>query len=252
MPYRFSFSGIDGSGKSTAIDKVSTTLANEGRRVTHIRRCSWVDIPGEDRKYIATTANGFFDSLHGWADDYRYKSLVGIVNVSYSVAQRMIEKYAESHFNPDIVLVGRDSNLDPFAYSAYYFPFVKHLSAKRRIQIASLLHGGQIFDRVFYVDVDPLLAYERILQRIEREKHYGAKDMAKWTHMHENPDDLKFLRKQFEVSLELLVRKNGTNIIRIDAAKPQEDVVLEILSNINLAVNNVVQELPSSKNCNHK
>ena len=247
MSYRFSFSGIDGSGKSTTIDKVSTALANEGNIVVHIRRCSWVDIEGKDREYIATKVNGFFDLLHGWTDDRRYRSLVGIVNIGYSVAQRMMEKYAKSHFNPDIVLVGRYSNLDPFAYSAFYFPFVRNLSPKQRMQVVSFLHRGASSDMVFYFDVDPLVAYERILQRIEREQMYGTKDRAKWPHMHENPDDLKFLQEQFEISLELLVKENGTNIVRIDATTPPEDVVQEILSNISRVTNSTRRKLSLPK-----
>ncbi len=90
MPYRFSFSGIDGSGKSTTIDKVSTTLANEGHRIVHIRRCSWVDIEGDDRKYIATRVNGLFDLFHGWTDSHRYRrseKYFGVANQKHSVVE---------------------------------------------------------------------------------------------------------------------------------------------------------------------
>jgi len=243
MSYRFSFSGIDGSGKSTTIDEVSKTLASNGCKVIHASRPSWFDTEGEDRRYMATKINVFFDFLHGWADAHRYRSLVGIVNVGYCEVRRLIEKYGENKFKPNIVLVGRDSSLDPFAYSTYYFPFTRNLSSEMRMQIVSSLLCKPRSDKVFYFDVDPNIAYERILQRIDREKKYGAKNRAKWSHMHENPDDLKFLQEQFEISIELLVKEDGANIIRLDATKSQENVVQEILFNIGRVVNNTRQEL---------
>ena len=135
MVYKATFSGLDGAGKSTSINVISRTLADEGYRVVHVRRESFVDLPHQQRMYIAVGVNRFFDLMHTVADERGNRTLVGLINLAYCVAQKGIESHAIRNYQPDILLLGRDTHLDPFAYRIYYFPFLQHISPEKRMKL---------------------------------------------------------------------------------------------------------------------
>lgn len=230
MVFRVSLSGIDGSGKSTSIDEISTQLSQEGYTVAHIRRPSYVDRPNKERKYFATHINNFIDFLHRSADDYNNKTLVGLINIAHCNISNLIEGYTIHEFKPDIIFSGRDPFLDTFAYSSYYFSFTKDLDPTFKKKINLLLNSNSMYDLIFYMDIDPSLAYERILTRIEKEKN-GAKHRKKWAHMHENPEGLNFLKDQFEIAIDIMLNKeNSGNLVRIDASRQQEEIIGTMIS----------------------
>lgn len=230
--YKVTFSGIDGSGKSTSIDVISSTLAESGLVLIHPYRPAFADLAKKGRIYFSNKLNRVTDYCHDKADDHRIKNLVGLINVIYSRVATSIERNAIKKYNPDLILLGRDPVLDPLAYSSYYFPFTQDMSIEEKVRITLSINQASTANLLFYMDIDPEVAYDRILKRIEREKRDGAKDRAKWVHMHENPEELQFLKYQFEQALPFLEKKLGINIIRIDASKPQGEVIKEMLINI--------------------
>ncbi len=228
--YKVTFSGIDGSGRSTTIDALSKRLSDMGLKVVHPHRPAFADLPGCDREYFYNMVNTAVDSTHRFLDNRNQRFLTGLLNMGYGWIHRAIERYAIRRYDPDVILVGRNLVLDSAVYCTYYFPVSRSLSPKERIRIASSTYQAKNPDIMLYMDVDPTIAYERILKRIEDEKKHGAKDRKKWTHMHENPEDLKFLRDGFEVTLEFLVQQNHARIVRVDASRPQNEVIDGIFS----------------------
>jgi len=229
MVYKVTFSGIDGCGKSTTIDVISTQLSYLGKTIIHPYRPAFAQLPGGNREYFGKTINGLVDDAHQWADTRDSKLLVGLVNVLYGRVWTLLEQYALHKYNPDVVLMGRDPLLDPFVYSHFYFPHIR-VSSDERIRTIRRVNGAGLADLLIYLDVSPDQAYQRILARIEKEKSFGAKDRAKWGHMHENPNDLNFLRDTFEEGISLLQEKLGVKIIRVDASRPHHEVIAEVLN----------------------
>lgn len=225
MTYKVTFSGIDGSGRSTVIDTLSRRFLDIGLKTVHPYRPSFADTPEDGRQYFHVGLNSAMDGLHRFLDYNEQKLLVGLLNMGYGKVQAFIEEHAVRRFNPDLVLVSRNQLLDPAVYSTYYFPFSRKLSPEARLRVAALINKLAVPNLHLYMDLDPELAYTRILKRIEEEKAKGNSHRRKWSHMHENVKDMTFLRERFEETLEILVQKN---IIRVDASRPKEEVADEI------------------------
>ncbi|MFH1211224.1 MAG: hypothetical protein V1645_04910 [archaeon] len=231
MVFKATLSGIDGSGKSSALDQLSRRLSHDGYTVAHTLRPFYIDMPKGRRERYAQRYEETMDCLHQVADKLKQKTFIGMINVIHHCGvSKIIEDYAIKKFKPDVVLAGRDTLLDPFAYSAYYFSFTKSLPVWIRKRVDELMNKSRA-DMTFYMDIDPDLAYERILKRIEKEKKESNELREKWAHMHENPKDLRFLKQEFETAIDLF-GKGGQVIVRIDASKPLDDIVEEIFTRV--------------------
>jgi len=229
VTYKATLSGIDGCGKSTAIDNVSRDLAREGYTVAHANRPFFVET-GCEKQYKFSSLVSFVDYLHRKADDAERRFAVTVINGLYQTTIRPLsEAYVKYRYNPDVIINGRDSNLDPTVYSTYYIPTLGKLSPLSRSMLFSFLIQTQRTDVIFYFDIDPAVAHERITKRIEKEKKAGVVNRKKFHHMHETPEGLKFLREQYEVSVDALGKKHNMNIVRINALSTEEDVSRDIL-----------------------
>ena len=227
--YKVTFSGIDGVGKSTSIDAISNTLVESGMVLIHPYRPAFTQ-SSTGRVYFAQRINGVTDWCHNWADTHRKRTLVGLINSIYSRVATCMESCAISKYSPDIILTGRDPVLDPVVYSSFYFPSSRHLSIAQKVRMVRAVNQARMADLLLYMDIDPEIAHNRILKRIENEKREGAKDREKWTHMHENPRDLGLLREKFDQTLSFLEDNLPIKIARVNAAQPHQKVIDEMLT----------------------
>jgi thymidylate kinase len=232
MAYKVTFSGIDGSGRSTVIDNISRRFSSLGISTMHPYRPSFADFPVRGRQYFHVGLNGAMDEAHRFLDDHNQRCLVGLLNMGFGIVRVRIENRAIRRFDPDLVMVSRHPILDPSVYSTYYFPWSGKWSPERRMRVAQVFNNAIPPDLHLYMNLDPELAYQRILKRIESDKRTGNQHRQKWNHMHENPTDLKFLQERFEETLDILAHDSGRKIVRIDASKTKEEVAEVVFQHI--------------------
>jgi len=227
MTHKFSFSGIDGAGKTSTESAVSRSFAEEGYRVV-CARSGFADIPGNERDYFARGIYGPLGRVHRFGDRHHYRALVGLSNIASAFIWGQVERYAVSRYGPDIVINNRDPHLDAIAYSSYYFPFTENWPVERKALIMSFVNSGPMADTTFYLDADPETACMRISER-------NAREGVRQPHMHENHEDLERIRTQFELAIEYAASR-GLKVVRLDACQPQQDIIGEISDRMRFAV----------------
>lgn len=230
MAYRVSVTGIDGSGKSTVISEVVNELF-EDYLIAKIGRPTYIsgkDIPS-GRKYLFESLNKKVDAMHKFADNLEKRLAVAWVNTFNSFVNSFINKQVLKKFNPEIVIYSRDRIIDPAVYSTFYFQFTKEWSSQTRLKLAQAISRSKTSDMVIYLDVNPIIAVERIEKRIEKEKKKSNVDRKKWKHMHENVQDLTNLKNNYSNALDYFQNYLNVDIRTIDVNKKNlEKVVAEI------------------------
>jgi len=238
MVYHVTASGIDGCGKSTAFKQLSQRLSNEYQcNVVQVGRSAWVDRPNQERQYFGDSINESFDALHFWADRKDLRTLSGIINLLYAPVNKGMKTYSKAVYKPDFLLSCRDTILDPIVYSSYYFPFTQDWPLKARAEMLPLFGSGKHSDLVFYMDLDSETAYKRIMERMETEARLDGDsnqqiDRRKYHDLHETPENLAFLRAQFEEIVPFAKEEVGLDIVQIDATEPKEQVVENMMAHI--------------------
>lgn len=229
MTRKFSITGIDGSGKSSAISGVVQELGNK-YKIAKIGRPSYVAGKGISGgiKYVYRNFEKNIDEMHEFFDRTNSKIAVASVNALYgfiwpAISRNIIEKY-----EPEIAIYGRDMIIDPAVYSTFYFPLSEKINSKKRLKIAKIIINPEMADCIIYYDIDPSVAIERIEKRIIDENIWQSSVRKKWRHMHENKKDLGKLREQYENTLEVMVSTYGKPVYVLDVtSKNRVDVIKE-------------------------
>lgn len=236
-PFRVSITGIDGAGKDTVALSSLTHLSEEdGLMVTKTTRPYYQIVNGqvEELYPIITRVS---DAAHRFADGTRNRRLIGCLNTLNTLAQsRILEPAAlRADPRPDVIASARDLRIDPAVYSGYYFPDrTRNTSVGDLVERISRLTGIKR-DMVVWLEVDPVVAIERIEQRIEnetkeREKNQGRSTAMreKWRHLHENPDSLAELASRYGEAICAVVNLYpDTQIVKIDTTDMTQSAVVE-------------------------
>ena len=148
-----SFEGLDGSGKTTQVERLRVTLAAEGREVVTAREPGGTDL-GE--RIRALVLHG--DEMSPWAEALLYAA--ARAELVAEVVAPALERGA------DVIL---DRYLDS---SVVYQGVARRLGLEEVLELNLRAVGGLLPDRTFVLEVDPGTAGSRVgsgPDRIERE-----------------------------------------------------------------------------------
>ena len=199
------FEGIDGSGKSTAIENTIFALKSIGYKAT---------------KFIKNSGeiSNFWETFN----DYRKKTQ----NTSNSIPPEIEQavycfEFMEynKHYLPYMIENFDFIFLDRYILSSIIMSYFEtnnmECFAIKFVKNMIKLYEIPKPDIVFYMKINPIMTRKRIIKR-------GLKDNPK-----ESLSKLKLTQKMFDKSL-----LNNSNTIIIDASKNQHDITKEILEHI--------------------
>lgn len=232
-PLRVSITGIDGSGKTSAIDTVAIELGQR-ERVSRIFRPAYSIVEGE-RKFHFQRLLKLVDKLHSAADEKADRRLVMATNAFHVILQgRVIEPTIREQIKPTLVMGARDFHIDPAVYAVFYSPSLRRKSMKDRFKRLQRLTGQEYRDVIFFLTVPPDTAIERIGRRIQNDAQSEERLHGKWRHMHEEPEHLERLQNEYYRALDVVSKQSPrTKIIEIDtSAYPQEEIARSISADI--------------------
>jgi thymidylate kinase len=245
MVYRASVIGIDGAGKSTTISDTVSNLSTD-YRVAKLGRPIYIE-EDRNRGYMFGSTTGFIDMLHSTFDRFSSKTAVLLVNGLNVAVQQNLERRVIEQWSPDIVISSRDMTVCPSVYITYYFPSSKKISTELRIRIFESFRKLGYPDQLFYLDVDPKTADERITERMCREHDAPATERAKWRHMHEDTEHLSELRKYYLEAVSIIENK-GINVMSISTiGRSRREVAAEMEHSLRQSL----RREPSSILCHH-
>lgn len=232
-PLRISITGVDGSGKTSAIDAVASELGGR-ERISRIFRPAYSIVEGEKRFHFQRLLR-LVDRLHSTADEKADQRLVMATNAFHVLLQgRVIEPTIRKQIKPTLVMGARDFHIDPAVYAIFYSPSLRRKSMKDRLKRLQRITGQEYRDVIFFLTVPPEIAIERIEQRIQTDTQSEEKPHGKWRHMHEQPEHLMLLQNEYYSALDIVSRQSPrTKIIEIDtSAYSQQQVAQSISSDI--------------------
>lgn len=229
MTVRVSVCGIDGSGKSTSISDVVNNLS-ANYSVLKVGRPMYYQ-SGGTREYLFSRTTAAIDNLHAFFDAFQMRGGILIANAINVLLQPLLESRLIRKLNPDITIASRDMSICPAVYAPYYFHKSIWLPIKQRMEFFGAIRRGGYPNLVVYLDTDPMIANERISERIKQEED-ASTERAKWRHLHENPQDLKALRETYQETLPIIQSLGVKCAIIETTSKPREEVVSEIQRSI--------------------
>lgn len=226
MSLEVTVTGIDGSGKSTTISYLVDRLAKD-YVVAHSGRPAYIFGPEMDqRKYLFENSINSIDKVNELGDMIESKTAVAMANIVNVLAWGRRHKKIIKEYAPDIIFSGRHRTIDSAVYSTYYFPGTSNLPHTMRTTIAEEITRTGQPDLLVYLNITPDAAVRRINDRIEKENQETELVRPKWKHMHENPNDLEMLKKEYEKILRYY-DKLGWNIQVIDVEKVSQNEVVD-------------------------
>lgn len=238
---KISVTGPDGAGKDTAWRTALEHIDLSELTVLKIGKPSSIFRGGEER-HVDVELSRVLDWAHEWADYKRSRLMTSVSNTAYVMFQwRIQEKLWSYRIRPDIIFSLRDGYVDPAAYAPYYMPdTLGRLSIPNRINFLHGLHGSPRRDHTIFLDIDPVIAVERIANRIEAQNEQIRKTDSsrpirpKWQHQHENVQDLTAIREEFFSVLKHL-ENSGTQIGTVDASYEIPTVGQDLASKLSQA-----------------
>jgi len=210
MKHRVLFAGIDGSGKSTSLDRLISRMENDYNIVKIVNRDGSLVVRG-NRELVFRRFYWTLERLRPISKRYHFYSVFLVLKYLY---KSLVISYVEHVKDCDLVMYEIDFLLHPAVYVTYHFPISRYLSSGTRFRVFSKLFRGKGNSTIFYLDVDPDSAMDRIRARGEE------------THPHENREDLATLREEFLKIIDA-GRQAGFEIHAISTDKAQAEVVEE-------------------------
>lgn len=198
-PVKILFAGIDGSGKTTCLESLISSLDKRYRVLKIGPGCPQLFFRGQKKKLF----NNF---LYKPTDDslFLHKHyLRGILVPFRFLSNFAITQYAKLRGKTDIIMYETDTVIHPSVYVTYYHPWTKRLKNSIRFQMVNRLFGPRRNFVIFYLDTDPTIAMDRI------QKRNTTFDR------HENIDDLRMLKTELDDVVEVAL-KSGVQVIKID------------------------------------
>lgn len=242
-PLKVAITGIDGSGKSTALAMLVDNLKQDNRIVKATNHPVYSVVNGE-KEYHYRRLIGLVDMLHGLADQSHNPNFVCTVNALHVILQgRVIEPTLIQRIQPTIVLGARDLLVDPAVYSVCYSPRLAHKDMPERMDFIERLTGAPYRDLIFFLTVPPEEAVARIERRIKVEEESSDKvERPKWRHMHENPSQLDLLQHEYFKALNEIQKRSAIEVVQIDTSTMIQSEVASLIASI-------IRKRQTMKNC---
>lgn len=240
-PLRAVITGVDGAGKSTTASIIAQRMGQEYRLVKPGPSRPVYTIVSGEKQYHYQRIIDSIDRLHLIADKTRKPEFIGAVNaVNVILNGRVIEPSLVRRFQPELVLGARDFYIDPAVYSIVYQPHLACKPMNKRMDFLKSVTGAPFRDIVFFLTVPPEEAVERIERRIAKERaNPGASEREKWRHLHENPQTLARLQREYYDALGTIQTKSPVKIFEINTSgMPQENVADLIATTIREHIEN--------------
>ena len=187
------FEGIDGSGKTSITQKLKEFLERENKKV-------YIRAEPFDRKFIEET----FEKVKKIKNET-------LKNVVITLAFAYDRAFLEDEFKEKKgVIIGDRSFISSLAYQGLDLPLDYVFNVNKFFELP---------DCVFYLDVNPEIALERIEKRGEKRSYY------------EKIEYLNKIRENYKRVLDYL-KKKGVKVFYIDANKEFSEVFKEVLKRI--------------------
>lgn len=155
-----SFEGGEGCGKTTQINKLTQYFKESGYKVTQLREPGGSNIAEQIRDVILKEENSNMTSI--------CESLC----FAASRAQLMDEKIIPALNNNHVVI------LDRFVDSSYvYQGLCKGVGLEKVIQLNEIAIQGHLPYITFYIDIEPEIGFQRIIQNGRETNKYEMMDM---------------------------------------------------------------------------
>ncbi len=142
-----------------------------------------------------------------------------------------VERLMARRFSPDLMLLTRCAWVDPAVYARFYLPrLCRAVGLERRLGLAAWL--ARVPPRQLYLHLDtPVeVAMARIQARLESLNAGAESGREHWLHMHEQTEVLKDLSRGMTRALELVTRRTGARVVRIDNTSLRQDGVVELMA----------------------
>lgn len=212
-PLSVSITGIDGSGKSTVMNSLAEDLGQD-INLLRISRPTFSIVEGEKRNHYTSLLRSI-DALHHIADKTASPSCVLAANTVNVVLQgRVIEPSLIRSQNPELVVGTRDYLVDPSVYAIFYSPRLADKPMDERLKLMHRITGLPYREVIFFLTVPPDEAVARIEKRIqeERQKTTGV-EREKWRHLHEYPDHLEMLQKEYYHAFDVVKDQSAQTLV---------------------------------------
>lgn len=194
-----SFEGGEGCGKSTQIERLTKYFKDNGYKVTQLREPGGSKIAEQIRDVILKKENSKMESI--------CESLC----FAASRAQLMDEKIIPALNNNHIVI------LDRFIDSSYvYQGLCKGVGLEKVIQLNEIAIQGHLPYITFYIDIEPEIGFQRIMQNGRETNKYEMMDIE--------------FHKQVRQNYLKLCSLYPTRICKIDGNDSIENIYNNILS----------------------
>jgi dTMP kinase len=190
----FVFEGIDGSGTTTQLEAVSRRLALAGKDV---HPCA-EPTPGPVGALIRQALSGSF-------------------RLSQTALALLFAADREEHVNGEGGIIERLGRGETVLCDRYLFSSLAYQSLSAEPALPFILNSRfPLPEAVFFFDIDPAVALERIKSRKNRD-------------IFESADFMASVAERYQAVIELF-RGTGIRLIRIDASQPREKITEFILS----------------------
>jgi len=210
MKQRALFAGIDGSGKSSSLDRLISALRKDYRIIKVVNADGSLIVDGQ-RQLVFKRFYRFVEWVRPRAKKYHFYSYFLALKYLYKF---VVIKYVERFGKCDLMMFEIDFLLHPAVYVTYHFPWTKKISSKRRLWLFTFLFGSKEKSTIMHLDIEPAEAMRRIHERGEE------------VQPHENERDLTTLHAEFERVIAA-ARSSGFYIHTISARLSQAEVVAE-------------------------
>ena len=209
-PVRIAVVGIDGTGKSSAVEHLKKILG-EKYRVEHITTVPRKETAKTD---LGKKVFGFLERIRKKADKSKDKAYISIAQLMYNRIFPFVRIAKES--KADVIIYERHPLIDYAVYGKEYL-------GRPLTLIEKAFSGTTKPDIILYLDVDPKKAFSRIVKRQkvnERKKHL---------HPHEDSvEKLSVAKSRFDKVISRFERDPKVSVIRINANQPLEAMLKEI------------------------
>lgn len=222
---RASVTGIDGSGKSSAVNGAIGLLQNE-RRIINPSECPVYSVIDSQQKFHYQVMINALYRMQGIADRAGIPQAVSSVKAVHVALQgRYIERRLIRKIHPDLVIGGRDMHIDPAVYAIFYSGRLGKKTVNERLNTMERIVGPHNRDIIVFLTVSPQEAMRRISNRLNEQRSGRGHDI------HEDAKSLQQLQSEYGLALDVLQkRRSGLEIVEIDTQKFAQDEVAGMIA----------------------
>lgn len=210
MKQRVLFAGIDGSGKSSSLDRLISIFEKDYKIIKIVNSDGSLVVAGA-RQLVFKRFYRLVEWVRPRSKKYHFYSFFLALKYLYKFA---VVKYVERFGKCDLMMFEIDFLLHPAVYVTYHFPWTGKISSKSRMRLFSSLYGSKGKSTILHLDIEPDEAVRRIHDRGEE------------VQLHENLRDLTMLRAEFG-RVVAAGRSDGFYIHTISSRQSQNEVVAE-------------------------